>query len=431
MNRLKLNFKIESAQERADFVKTYLAREEFQLKPPSKKELDTISNYILWGKDENGEKLNVEIERKNQTWSEKKPESIEGLRAVEGFQESDLHPLGDIPIYKIEKANFNRNQVVGTHLAETFNNLFRRIDELDLTINFYDLAHSKRNTPPRKELLQRFTSNEQLYFQKLAETLTEGRYLKLKHELVELRREQYTLRDSFKSTIFRHTNPSRLLSESPQPLLIFPFGLFFNNPTSTLIFQENPNPLTAKPETLQDLSDLIWSFEEKKDSIPSFLQPEFWNFLLDNYRLIENAANEATYDRKILSEVPALKSTIDFYIEIAHLTPIQLRILELKIRGDRNEDIVRKIKKEFQKSYSVNYISTIYRKRIIDTICAAVAQHQKTVNELFWSENFKTCKTCGRVLLKDPFNFTRKQRSSDGFVGSCKRCEKKKKEKKN
>ena len=50
------------------------------------------------------------------------------------------------------------------YLRESFVDLFRRIDELDLTINYYDLAHGRRKNPPRPELVARFTPEEQLIF---------------------------------------------------------------------------------------------------------------------------------------------------------------------------------------------------------------------------------------------------------------------------
>ena len=50
-NRLKLNFELESAEDRTNFVNKYLSTLEFT---PSEPELETISNYILWGKDAKG-----------------------------------------------------------------------------------------------------------------------------------------------------------------------------------------------------------------------------------------------------------------------------------------------------------------------------------------------------------------------------------------
>ena len=52
-NRLNLNFGLETNKERSEFLANYLERPEFQKRPPSEEELETMSNYILWGKDPN------------------------------------------------------------------------------------------------------------------------------------------------------------------------------------------------------------------------------------------------------------------------------------------------------------------------------------------------------------------------------------------
>jgi hypothetical protein len=70
-----------------------------------------------------------------------------------------------------------------------------------LAINYYDLAHGKRINPPREELLRTFTAAEQEELQQWSSKWNQYTYLKQRHLLVELRREQYTLRDSFKQTI--------------------------------------------------------------------------------------------------------------------------------------------------------------------------------------------------------------------------------------
>lgn len=55
-------------------------------------------------------------------------------------------------------------------LVPTFTDLFRRIDELDLTINYYDLAHNKRKNPPRDTLLIKFTPEQQEALRQTAES---------------------------------------------------------------------------------------------------------------------------------------------------------------------------------------------------------------------------------------------------------------------
>lgn len=69
MNRLKLNFSLETAKEREEFVNNYI----LTIPNPTEKELETIANYILFGKDEDGlncsQRKEIQIETKNKTWN--------------------------------------------------------------------------------------------------------------------------------------------------------------------------------------------------------------------------------------------------------------------------------------------------------------------------------------------------------------------------
>jgi hypothetical protein len=53
-NRLQLDFGIVESQERKKFVDEYITQPQFLKKPPTEDELETMANYILWGKDEDG-----------------------------------------------------------------------------------------------------------------------------------------------------------------------------------------------------------------------------------------------------------------------------------------------------------------------------------------------------------------------------------------
>ena len=50
-NRLNLNFNLAYIDERRDFVEEYLTKPQFEANPPTASELETIANYILWGKN--------------------------------------------------------------------------------------------------------------------------------------------------------------------------------------------------------------------------------------------------------------------------------------------------------------------------------------------------------------------------------------------
>lgn len=51
INRLKLDFKLETSDERNKFIEAYLQEPQFISRPPTSEELEMIGNYILWGKN--------------------------------------------------------------------------------------------------------------------------------------------------------------------------------------------------------------------------------------------------------------------------------------------------------------------------------------------------------------------------------------------
>jgi hypothetical protein len=135
---------------------------------------------------------------------------------------------------------------------------------------------------------------------------------------------------------------------------------------------------------------------------------------------LENAAVVAEME----SNLPSLMTTLKFYTDQAELSEVQREILDLKLRKVKNIDIADQINKKWGKSYTANYISTIFRQRIIPKINEAAAYHVKLVSNVFFEEEFKTCTGCKQIMLKDSNNFTRKARSKDGYTTRCKKCEK-------
>jgi hypothetical protein len=111
-NRLKLDFTLNTNEERASFINTYLAQEPFVSSPPTEEELETCANYILWGKDPLTQKNSkqtkeIQLQSKYGTWDAQSDESLEGLMDTPGFSESFLKPIS-APAAKISKVVFSR-----------------------------------------------------------------------------------------------------------------------------------------------------------------------------------------------------------------------------------------------------------------------------------------------------------------------------------
>ena len=133
-NRLQLDFKLVTTDERAAFLEEYLKQPQFMKKPPTEDELETMGNYLLWGKDPvtglNAKQAGiVDIETKHGTWDrDSNIESLEGLMESPTFNEASLLPLDSIAPPKIKREVFSRKEALEKcpdYLTETFKQLFK------------------------------------------------------------------------------------------------------------------------------------------------------------------------------------------------------------------------------------------------------------------------------------------------------------------
>lgn len=438
MNRLNLDFSLQTNEERTRFLEKYLNEPQFLRKPLTNEELETCTNYILWGKDIDGknpvQKKEIQIQTKNNTWNRKEEESLNALLENPSFNEATiLRPSAART--KISKETFSRKEALEkapSYIKEIFIDLFREIDQVDLILNYYDLAHDKRKNPPREELLQNFSEEEQKQLQERAKKLNQYKYLKMRHLLVELRRQQFTLKDSYSSYLQRDVirpiepEPSFLTFDSD--IDIYPLGLYTDQETPSKIFfsEEKLIPSSFSEEDLQKISKLYWDKQKKERT----------SFFFD-FREIEHVYNlfllffeleDSSLEDNVDSTTKYLLRTLEYYIEMAQLSEVQKKILDLKMQKVKNQDIADIVNQEFKKSYTANYISTIFRQKIIKQINDAAAYHNEIIQNLFFSEEFKKCTSCGKILLKNSRNFVRKARSKDGFANRCKCCDKKDRE---
>lgn len=447
-NRLKLNFQLESVEERQQFLDIYLNREEFQKAPLTQKELQTISDYLLWGKDYKGNSVgkDLNLKTKNGTWDrERKIESIEELSEQINFNENSFKQLTDLSVkIKVKKKPFSREEALyeaPPFILLQLKRLWRQIDETDLLINFYEVINHKRKIPIRKELLQRFPRQELKKIYQKSKKLEPYEYLKKKHLLVELRKEQFLLKDSY--TIKINSKPNYYAPPREKDFFtfpkVFPFGTKSSNRIGRLLFNRELDPKNLTEENLKEISQFYWqekdlrqkSQEEELDFIAfDFRKLEDVYQLLQFYEEISDQNQKNLEESTLKGELGELLDTLNFYIDLAELTEAQYLILKRKIQKVPNEKIRREVNQKFSRSYTTNYISTIYRHKIIKKINEAAIFHEKIVENYFYPENFKKCSRCGRIFLIDSRNFVRKKASKDGFNPRCKFCDREKREEK-
>lgn len=430
-NRLSLNWELNLRTERTAFVEEYLAAIPFR---PTEDELETISNYILWGKRSESEKDGPARLREDGfyldskwTSSTSEIESLDELAESPSFSENDLRPL-DAPAPKRVREVFSREKArkyASPVVLENLEAIWTQIDVTELTLNFYELAHGKRKNPPREELLNRLSTEEIDAARARSSRLNQFTYFKLKHQLKDLREQQYSFEDTYVHTLLplkmKPYQEHDSSSEFGADIEILPMGTPHqgtHEKTYAKIFnpERTPAPADFDAKELDFISSILWKPAQSKkifDFGDTDHLYEFFNMWDD----LRDRAEESESIRLLLR-------TANTYISLADLDEKELVILKRKIQGKSNQEIRDEICEKFGHKYQLNYISTLYCKKILEKIAAAASIHREVCENLFFPENFKKCKDCGRWILLDERNWMKRKRSNDGFSPRCKKCEK-------
>ena len=332
-NRLKLDFSLQTNVERQAFLEQYLQQKQFIDLPPTEDELQTMGDYLLWGKDpvtgKNGKQMGLDLKSKHGTWDDSPTESLDALMEMPTFNEATLSALGTTQ-FRTKKETFSREEALAEAtptVRESFLSIFAEIDRLDFLISQYELNHGRRTKPIRSELVKRFTEEQIAAMQEKVTHWNQYKYLKMRHELVELRREQYTLRDSYKKIMFTqasddYTEPETM--EFDVNVDVFPLGLHYGEGVSSLIFRSWREliPTEIAEADLKLISDLYWKKEQSPPTTSQmcidFRELEHVNQLLNYLFDLKDAADEADHT----SNLSSLLRTLHFYVEHADLTDI-------------------------------------------------------------------------------------------------------------
>ena len=214
----------------------------------------------------------------------------------------------------------------------------------------------------------------------------------IKKALIDLRKDQYLIKDAYRV------------------------------PVQTLSFGSNRAPVV--------FNDTTNSFDEDGYPIPtgiSLMNPNICSAILCNYSALRQEGygcfeNDTWY----------LMESFDKITTIA-LAPYPLyeRLVEYKIDGLQNIEIQKLLEEEFKIKHSIEYISSLWRKKIPKLIASAA---EDEFLDHYYQENekgkFKKCGRCGEIKLAHNKYFSKNKTSKDGYYSICKECRNSSREKK-
>ena len=354
---LKLDYTIQSPQQRNQLVKKIIKNTPYQKLTP--KYLQILANYIIFAMTKE-EKKSKQINTENRMVTINKREiSFQGL--ITKFQN------GEDGIYNL--ITQDKNIIFTPKISITQEDIAEipALQELRQAINAVELEY-KSSTGRRKYLL--------------------------KKQLIQMRQDQYVIKNSYK-----------------QPIYCLNAIKGFN----TLVLDENIS--------------ISEQGKIKDTTLISLMNPKHISALLCNYSKLK----EQSYG-KFYTDGYYLMQDLDNLIEKAlkDKYPLYYSLLIYKIDGKQNIQIQKLLEKQHNIKHSVEYISSLWRNKIPKLI-AEVAE--RDFLEWYFTEKekgkWKKCSRCGQIKLAHNKFFSKNSSSKDGFYSICKECRNIKKNKKN
>lgn len=208
----------------------------------------------------------------------------------------------------------------------------------------------------------------------------------LKKHLIELRQQQYILKNAYKPPIvsIKPTVPNfDIALHFQDDIEVTPDGHVINHGTVSLF---NPEHICA---------------------------------ILCHYGQLR-----ANCENNINSDCWTLLNQLDHFIDILReKTPFYYDIIKMKTDNKTNEDIQKSLNAKYGYTHSIQYLSSLWRNKI-PKMLAEIAEEEYV--SWYYTEvergKWKRCNRCGCVKLANNRYFSKNKGSRDGLYSICKQC---------
>lgn len=344
----KLDYTIQSPQGRSEYTQEVIeASSPEQL---TNKYLEILSDYIIFAMDKQERKERKILTENRMVTVNKRETSYQGL--VSKFEN------GEDGVYNL--ITNDKNMILTPKVSITQ----KDIDEI----------------PPLKDLRDAIDILEQQ-----EKTATGKRKFLLKKQIIEMRQDQYVIKNEYKAPIYSNS--------------------------------------VVKSFSKADLTDHITfdvDGEPYNSGLVSFFNPKHLSAILCNYSLLKQEAYG-----NFINDSYYLMEDLDVLIEttLKDKYPLYYDLLIYKIDNRSNADIQFLLEQDHGIRHSVEYISSLWRNKIPKLLA-----EQAKKDYLIWYYStqeyghWKRCSRCGEVKLAHNKFFSKNKTSKDGFYSICKDC---------
>lgn len=382
-------------------------------KDPSPTDLEQMASYILYGKDENGKNA---IQRGDVTDGNKRYKSFlrqeDKNESLDAILENPLQTQTNLQDWETKRVYTKKAQIIARPKYDKKGNL---IDPGDSDIPFMKelweridyLEHVvavNEGKVPADDTVTILKDNYRLY--------------QLKHQLIDLRRHQYYLKDYYKPTL--HFTSIQF----PQPQTVnwdqdtfywIPYEEWRNRVANS--YRSIPTSLDKYEtrETAEGALEVKWIVRRQQFD---WENPRHIAALMNHYSAIYMQLQE-----KVDSWGRTLIYDFDRYVDMCNFSPLRLHLLTRKIDKMPYPEIIEELERDWGITYRDTHLSVILQKEIPRAIATAAKKH-RLILETPRSQCKKCCR-CKRWLPRDPLFFGHNIRRLDGFSSHCKECDKK------
>ena len=215
----------------------------------------------------------------------------------------------------------------------------------------------------------------------------------LTKQLIEMRQDQYVLKSIYKP---------------PITLMRITKSLNQINLDERITIDQNGEPVSNCLISLFNpyhVCCLLCNYSKLKEECWGHFDNDWWYLMQDFDNLAERALKEKY--------------------------PILYQIMIYKIDGMQNKQIKEKIQQDYGVTYSITYLSAVWRQKIPKIIAEKAKQEWIIWHYTFEEKGkWKRCSRCHQIKLAHPYFFTKNKTAKDGWYSMCKCCRNKKKDKK-
>ena len=408
--KYSLDFSIERDTDRVAAVSNILDQLDTN---PSATELEQMASYILYGKDENGqnaiqrnETIDKDKRYKSYKTKDDKVQSLDEIMEAPGFDEQQIRDAYKRQPYTIPKPCIKHpryDKKTGEMIDPGDSDVPGMREQWEIIERWQRMLDVAQGKVPAAE----------------GDTIVSDPYriYQLKHNLIDIRKHQYYLKDSAKPTLhFQNLDhpKAQFYDWAGDAFYWLPYEKWKDRVDHAYTSRVSRNINDYETRGEGDTFEIKWIVCKHT------FDWENWRHvraLLNHYHTLYEALHDKldTYGRTLIWD-------FERYTQLANFTELRLFLIELRKQGMMYEDILDEMRAKYAMEYSPNYLVSVVSCEVPKRI-AQVAKMQRLLIEVPLKER-KECIHCGRLLPKDPIFFSRNNAHKDGLSNTCKDCDK-------